>query len=154
MRRMPPTYSASVESGKLNVAGYADVARQLLKRFPKATRVAITLRESISADHNNWGAMLYERTTEQAYFAPPDADGNYAPYEIRDITDRFGGGDSFGAGLIHALYSEDCSAPGDAIRFAAAASCLKHTIPGDYNYTSRCEVLALMNGSGSGRVAR
>ena len=146
--------NTSIESGKLNIAGYVDVARKLSKRFPKASYVAITLRESISADHNNWGAMLYDRAAGRAFFAPLDAAGNYAPYEIRDIVDRFGGGDSFGAGLIHALYSEEYADPQSAIRFAAASSCLKHTIPGDYNYTSRAEVVTLMNGSGSGRVAR
>ena len=76
------------------------------------------------------------------------------PYEIHGIVDRFGGGDSFGAGLIHALYSKEYAEPQQAIRFAAAASCLKHTISGDYNYSSREEVATLMNGSGSGRVAR
>ena len=145
---------ADVTAGKLNVQGYVEVAQRLFDRFPKVKKVAITLRESISADHNNWGAMLCERASGQAFFAPLDAAGRYAPYEIRDIVDRFGGGDSFGAGLIHASYSDDCSDPAAAIRFAAAASCLKHTIVGDYNYTSRAEVLALMNGSGSGRVAR
>ncbi len=146
--------ATEIESGKLNVAGYLEVAEQLLARFPKASKVAITLRESISADHNNWGAMLYDRTAGRAFFAPLNAAGNYAPYEIRDIVDRFGGGDSFGAGLIHALYSKEYADPQSAIRFAAASSCLKHTIPGDYNYTSRAEVATLMNGSGSGRVAR
>ena len=145
--------STEIEAGKLNVDGYRAVAEQLLARFPKASKVAITLRESISADHNNWGAMLFDRKSG-AFFAPLDADGNYAPYEIRNIVDRFGGGDSFGAGLIHALYSEEYAAPQQAIRFAVAASCLKHTISGDYNYSSRSEVVSLMNGSGSGRVAR
>jgi len=146
--------ATEIEAGKLNAAGYREVAEQLLARFPKASKVAITLRESISASHNNWGAMLYDRAAKQAFFAPLDADGDYAPYEIRNIIDRFGGGDSFGAGLIHALYSEEYADPQSAIRFAAAASCLKHTIPGDYNYTTRSEVVSLMNGSGSGRVAR
>ena len=145
--------STEIEAGKLNVDGYRAVAEQLLARFPKASKVAITLRESISADHNNWGAMLFDRKSG-AFFAPFDAEGNYAPYEIRNIVDRFGGGDSFGAGLIHALYSEEYAAPQQAIRFAVAASCLKHTISGDYNYSSRSEVVSLMNGSGSGRVAR
>ena len=146
--------ATEIEAGKLNVAGYREVAGQLLARFPKASKVAVTLRESVSADHNNWGAMLYDRAAGKAFFAPLDAKGNYTPYEIRDIVDRFGGGDSFGAGLIHALYSEEFADPQAAIRFAAAASCLKHTVPGDYNYTTREEVAALMKGSGSGRVAR
>ena len=145
--------ATEIEAGKLNIDGYRAVAEQLLARFPKASKVAITLRESISADHNNWGAMLFDRAAG-AFFAPLDAAGNYTPYEIRNIVDRFGGGDSFGAGLIHALYSEEYAAPQQAIRFAVAASCLKHTISGDYNYSSSSEVVSLMNGSGSGRVAR
>ena len=145
--------AAEIEAGKLNAAGYREVAKHLLERFPKVSKVAVTLRESVSADHNNWGAMLFDREAG-AFFAPLDAAGNYAPYEIRDIVDRFGGGDSFGAALIYALYSDEYAEPQTAIRFAAAASCLKHSIPGDYNYSSRQEVAALMNGSGSGRVAR
>ena len=82
------------------------------------------------------------------------ADGKYAPYEIRNIVDRFGGGDSFCAGLLFALYSEEYSAPDRAIRFAVAASALKHTISGDYNMTTKKEVENLMKGSASGRVQR
>ncbi len=145
---------SSVESGKIDRAGYVEVARRLLQRFPRASRVAITLRESYSANHNNWGAMLFDRAADHAFFAPLNAAGEYTPYEIRNIVDRFGGGDSSGAGLIYALRSAEYSDPQTAIRFAAAASCLKHTIPGDYNYVSRAEVVALMNGGGSGRVMR
>ena len=78
----------------------------------------------------------------------------YSPYRITDIVDRFGGGDSFGAGLLAALHDGELKAPSLAIRFAVAASCLKHTIPGDMNYVSRAEVLSLMKGSASGRVQR
>ena len=81
-----------------------------------------------------------------------DANGNYTPYEIRDIVDRFGGGDSFCAGLIYSLCHD--YSPEDSIRFAVAASALKHTIPGDYNYSTADEVLALMKGNASGRVKR
>ena len=145
--------STDIYSGRINAAGYISVAEQLMEKFPKVSKVAITLRESISADHNNWGAMLYERNNG-AFFAPLDSENNYKPYEIRNIVDRFGGGDSFGAGLIHALYSDDFCDGASAIRFAVAASCLKHSVYGDYNYNSRKEVIALMQGSGSGRVAR
>lgn len=145
--------SSDIQAGKLNIDGYRCVAEQLLDKFPHASKVAITLRESISADHNNWGAMLYERENG-AFFAPLDADGNYKPYEIRNIVDRFGGGDSFGAGLIYALYSDEFNTGSDAIRFAVAASCLKHSVYGDYNYNSCKEVIALMQGTGNGRVAR
>ncbi|MFA6716927.1 MAG: sugar kinase [Victivallales bacterium] len=145
---------AELTKGRIDAAAYVSVARQLIERFSNVSQVAITLRESISASHNNWGAMLFDRAAGEAYFAPLDPDGDYAPYEIRDIVDRVGGGDSFGAGLIHALYSADCSAPRDAIRFAVAASCLKHSVPGDFNYVSRNEALALMRGDASGRVKR
>ena len=144
----------AIDKGELNIAGYADVASQLSEKFPKAKFVAITLRESISADHNNWGGMLYDCTTKKAHFAPLAEDGSYSPYEIRNIVDRFGGGDSFCAGLIFALNSDEYCDPATAIRFAVAASALKHTISGDYNYTSCSEVVNLMKGSASGRVQR
>ena len=140
--------------GHIDAKAYISVAKQLLERFPNVSQVAITLRESISASHNNWGAMLFDKASGRAHFAPLNADGEYTPYEIRDIVDRVGGGDSFGAGLIHALYSDDCCAPENAIRFAVAASCLKHSVKGDFNYISRGEVLSLMDGDASGRVKR
>lgn len=143
-----------VESGALNVEAYRDVAAQVVTQFPNVSKVAITLRESISATHNNWGGMLYDAATKLAHFAPLNADGAYAPYEIRDIVDRVGGGDSFGAGLIFALTTAGLDDPASAIRFAVAASCLKHSILGDFNYTTRSEVEALMGGSASGRVNR
>ena len=144
----------SVEHGKIDAQAYAAVARAIVKRFPNLSHVAITLRESISATHNNWGGMLYESKPDKARFAPQDPDGVYAPYEIRAIVDRVGGGDSFAAGLIHALNSPDYGNPADAIRFAVAASCLKHSIKGDFNYCSRDEVIALAQGQASGRVRR
>ena len=144
----------AIDAGKLNISGYKEVAAALSARFPKAKFVAITLRESISADHNNWGGMLYDCAGKTASFAPLAADGEYSPYQIKDIVDRFGGGDSFCAGLIYALNSEKYSAPADAIRFAVASSALKHTISGDYNYSSLSEVETLMKGSASGRVQR
>ena len=145
---------SSIEQGSLNTAGYVEVAQKLAARFTKAKFVAITLRESFSADHNNWGGMLYSCAEKKAFFAPLNAEGAYAPYEIKNIVDRFGGGDSFCAGLICALNSEEYSSPQKAIRFAAAASCLKHSVKGDYNYSSFEEVVSLMNGSASGRVKR
>ena len=98
--------------------------------------------------------MLYEKSSGKTFFAPLNAKGEYAPYEIHNIVDRFGGGDSFCAGLIFALSDDGFNAPDKAIRFAVAASCLKHSIKGDYNYTTKEEVGSLMNGSGSGRVQR
>ena len=144
----------AIDSGVLNIAGYKEVASALSARFPKAKFVAITLRESISADHNNWGGMLYDCSTKNAHFAPLDANGSYEPYQIKDIVDRFGGGDSFCAGLIYALNSGKYASPADAIRFAVAASALKHTISGDYNYSTLGEIETLMKGSASGRVQR
>ncbi|MBO4633475.1 MAG: sugar kinase [Lentisphaeria bacterium] len=146
--------NTSIESGKLNISGYGDVARKLSSRFQKASYVAITLRESYSADHNNWGGMLYDCKAGKSFFAPLNPAGEYAPYEIRNIVDRFGGGDSFCAGLIFALRSQEYCKPSDAIAFAVAASCLKHSIHGDYNYSSQAEVVSLMKGNASGRVKR
>lgn len=143
-----------IDAGKLNISGYELVAGELSARFPKARFIAITLRESFSADHNNWGGMLYDCVAGKAFFAPLDGEGNYSAYEIRNIIDRFGGGDSFCAGLIFALNTPELADPADAIRFAVAASALKHTIHGDYNFSSRKEVENLMKGSASGRVQR
>lgn len=144
----------AIEEGQIAADAYIEVAREICERFAAVKQVAITLRESYSADHNNWGAMLYERATDAACFAPLDAEGGYRPYEIRDIVDRVGGGDSFGAGLIHAFRSTRFNTPQDAIRFAVAASALKHTISGDFNLVSEAEVESLMMGSASGRVQR
>ncbi|MCX7819090.1 MAG: sugar kinase [Kiritimatiellae bacterium] len=141
------------EAGRLAVERYPEVAREIVRQFPNLRWVAITLRESISADHNNWGAMLYSAERDAAVFAPMRA-GRYAPYEIRDIVDRIGGGDAFGAALIFALRTPELSDATTAAEFAVAASCLAHSIPGDYNLVSRAEVEALMKGSGTGRVQR
>jgi len=129
-----------VATGTLNKEGYIDVARALTEKFG-FKKVAITLRESISANDNNWGAMLFSEN--KAFFSKT--------YAIR-IVDRVGGGDSFGAGLIYSLcknYSLQ-----DSIEFAVAASALKHTIEGDFNRVSVSEVETLKNGNSSGRVQR
>ena len=101
---------SDIASGQLDVARYPDVARQVVARFPNLNLVATTLRESISASHNNWGAMLYEASTDKPYFAPR-AGERYQPYEIRNIVDRVGGGDAFAAGLIFALTSAEDGSP-------------------------------------------
>ena len=129
-----------IYSGKLNHEGYVSVAKKLTDAFG-FKGVAITLRESKSANDNDWSAMLY--TDSQAYFSK-----KYAMH----IVDRVGGGDSFGAGLIYAL-TNDYTAQ-SAIEFAVAASCLKHSIEGDYNMVSVEEVLNLAGGDASGRVQR
>lgn len=131
---------SSVIDGVLNQDGYVEVAKQLSERFA-LKQVAITLRESISASDNNWGAMLYEEG--QAYFS--------RRYPMH-IVDRVGGGDSFAAGIIYAL-SQGQNAP-SAIEFATAASCLKHSIEGDFNLMDVSEVNTLVAGDGTGRVQR
>ena len=132
--------NTDIESGKLNEQGYVSVAKQLVDKFGFKA-VAITLRESISANDNYWSGMLY--TDGNAVFSR-----KYAMH----IVDRVGGGDSFGAGLIHSLLAGKNAT--DAIEFAVAASCLKHSIEGDYNMESKEEVEALANGNASGRVQR
>jgi len=144
----------SVEHGQINARAYENVARTMVAQFGNLRGVAITLRESVSADHNNWGAMLFDAPSDRACFAPLDGDGNYRPYEIRDIVDRVGGGDAFGAGLIFALNRPELADAHMALRFAVAASCLKHSILGDFNFVSKDEVLALVKGAASGRVRR
>ncbi|HEY0074342.1 MAG TPA: sugar kinase [Abditibacteriaceae bacterium] len=131
---------AHVESGVIEKETYVDVARQLHERFG-FKQVAITLRESFSASHNGWSAMLYQNG--EAYFS--------RRYDIT-IVDRVGGGDSFGAGLIYGALMG--MGPQESLEWAVAASCLKHTIPGDYNRVTVAEVDALVGGDASGRVQR
>ena len=144
----------SIEQGRVNPAAYEKVARDIVRQFPGLSRVAITLRESHSADHNNWGAMLLDTQTDRAYFAPVDARGEYRPYEIRDIVDRVGAGDAFAAGLLYAMHSSDYADPQRGLQFAVAASCLKHSIKGDFAYITVPEIAALVLGVASGRVRR
>lgn len=130
-----------------------DVSRQIKALYPQVTHVAMTLRKSLSANHHNWGGMLYDSTLDEVFLAPLNGD-RYQPYAITDIVDRLGGGDAFAAGLIYALNSPDLAEPQSALGFAVAASCLAHSIPGDFNFTTRDEVEALMAGNASGRVNR
>ncbi len=129
-----------INTGKLNREGYISVAKKLTERFG-FKGVAITLRESLSANDNNWSGMLY--TDGEAYFSK-----KYAMH----IVDRVGGGDSFGGGLIYSLMNGYDAQK--AIEFAVAASCLKHSIEGDYNMVSVEEVEKLAGGDASGRVQR
>lgn len=133
----------NVEQGVIDNARFESVARQLMEKFPKAKKVAITLRGSVNADHNTWSSVMFNGSDLVSA----------RTYDISDIVDRVGGGDSFCGGLIYGLltYPEDDS---KALAFATAASCLKHTIPGDYNRVTVAEVEALMKGDGSGRVSR
>jgi 2-dehydro-3-deoxygluconokinase len=130
---------ANVDAGNVSANAYRSVAEQLKKRFPRLSTVAITLRESISASDNNWSAVAWNGTT----FC------SSRKYAMR-VVDRVGGGDSFAAGLIHSLVTG--KALHEALEFAVAASCLKHSIPGDFNHVSVAEVEELLKGGGSGRV--
>lgn len=145
---------SSIEHGRMNPAAYEQVAREVAGQFPNLSQVAITLRESISADHNNWGAMLFDATADRVCLAPLDTEGTYRPYEIRDIVDRVGAGDAFAAGLLYALHSAEFAQRQRALQFAVAASCLKHSVKGDFSYISVQEITALMSGIASGRVRR
>ena len=132
-----------VTSGHVEGEAYESVGKQLMARFPRAKKVIITLRGSISASHNSWSGVLWNG--KQLFSAPT--------YQITHIVDRVGGGDSFMGGLIYGLLTY----PGDdqkALDFAVAASCLKHTIHGDFNMVTVDEVEKLMSGDGSGRVSR
>lgn len=132
-----------VTKGSLNTESYKTLAEKVKEAYPNISIVAITLRESHSADYNGWSAALLGKS------------GFYhsKKYEITNIVDRVGGGDSFSAGLIFGLleYPDD---EAYALEFATAASCLKHSIPGDFNLTKRSEVENLCKGDGSGRVQR
>jgi 2-dehydro-3-deoxygluconokinase len=143
-----------VSTGKLDIEKYPETARKIARKSPNVSKVAFTLRESVSATHNNWGAMLYDVKKDKACFAPLE-DGVYAPYRITNIIDRIGGGDSFAAGLIYALSDAELSkSDADCVAFATASSCLCHSIRGDFNYVKKEEVLSLMKGNASGRVNR
>lgn len=132
--------NSDIDGGKLDRNGYISVAKKLAEKFG-FQGVAITLRESKSANDNDWSGMFYDG--KDAYFSKK--------YSMH-IVDRVGGGDSFGGGLIYSLLSG--FEPQKTIDFAVAASCLKHSIEGDYNLVSLSEVLALAGGNASGRVQR
>lgn len=139
----PEGFDVTATAGEVNAAEFESVCTQLMQRFPRAQKVIITLRGSINANHNTWGGVLYDG--KQLFQSPR--------YDITHIVDRVGGGDSFMGGLIYGLltYPQDDQ---QALNFAVAASCLKHTIYGDYNEVTVKEVENLMKGDGSGRVSR
>lgn len=139
----PENFDVTATAGEVNAAEFESVCSQLMQRFPRAKKVIITLRGSINANHNTWGGVLYDGST--LYQSPR--------YDITHIVDRVGGGDSFMGGLIYGLltYTDNDQ---QALNFAVAASCLKHTIYGDYNMVTVAEVENLMKGDGSGRVSR
>lgn len=136
------TIDVHVEGGELDRNKYKELSNAVLKAYPNMKMIAITLRESQSADINGWAACLNDR--ENFYVSKK--------YEIRDIVDRVGGGDSFGGGLIYGL--NNYKDRQDALEFAVAASCLKHSISGDFNRVSISDVVKLAEGDGTGRVQR
>ena len=136
------TTDVNVESGELDRSKYKALGDKVLAAYPDMKMIAITLRESKSADWNGWAACLNDR--EHFYESKR--------YEIRDIIDRVGGGDSFAGGLIYGLNNYESRQ--QALEFAVAASCLKHSIDGDFNRVDVDEVEKLMGGDGTGRVQR
>jgi 2-dehydro-3-deoxygluconokinase len=134
--------AADVESGSLSLSAYEKLTADVMQRFPNLGVVAVTLRESRGADQNTWSAVL---RSKERFIAGPR-------YEIADIVERIGGGDAFAAGLIHGL--DVFGGEEKALAFAVAASCLKHSLPGDFNLIPENEVLALMEGDRSGRIKR
>ena len=138
----PEGFEVEHTGGEVDAAAFESVCTQLMQKFPRAKKVIITLRGSINANHNTWGGCLYSDKLYQS-----------RRYDITHIVDRVGGGDSFMGGLIYGLltYKDDDQ---QALDFAVAASCLKHTVYGDFNLVTAPEVETLMKGDGSGRVVR
>ena len=139
----PEGLDINTQGNEVKAEAFLSVCKQMMKKFPRAKKVIITLRGSISASHNSWAGVLYDG--EKMYES--------IQYQITDIVDRVGGGDSFVGGLIYGLLNypnEDQK----ALDFAVAASCLKHTIKGDANLVTVEEIEKLMNGDASGRVNR
>jgi 2-dehydro-3-deoxygluconokinase len=128
-------------------------AQQLTARFPHLSHVAMTQREAASASHHRLGGVLYVSAGGGAHLAPQRGE-HYVPYDMPGIVDRPGGGDAFAAGLLLALATAEWSAPSAAIAFATAASCLAHSIPGDFALLRRSEVETLMHGGDGGRIIR
>ena len=139
----PEGFDATSSGGEVDAAEFESVCTQMMKKFPRCKKMIVTLRGAINANHNTWGGVLYsDGTLKQS-----------KRYDITHIVDRVGGGDSFMGGLIYGFITY----PGNdlkALDFAVAASCLKHTIYGDFNLVTVAEVENLMKGDGSGRVQR
>ncbi len=134
--------AVDVAAGELDVKSYEELTAAVMSAFPNISRVAITLRESLSADWNRWSAVL---RSAAGFLTGPT-------FEIRSIVDRIGTGDAFAAGLIHGLTSFKTDAK--ALEFAIAAAVLKHSIPGDWNLSGERDILALAGGDRTGRVRR
>lgn len=139
----PEGFDVTQTAGDVDATRFESVCKQLMNKFPRAKKVIITLRGSVNANHNTWGGVLY--SNNKLYQS--------SRYDITHIVDRVGGGDSFMGGLIYGLLTYTGNDQ-KALDFAVAASCLKHTIYGDFNQVTVEEVEKLMSGDGSGRVAR
>jgi len=139
----PESFEAEHTEGNIDTAQFQSVCKQVMHRFQRAKKVIITLRGSINANHNTWGGCLFDGTTFY----------ESRRYDITHIVDRVGAGDSFMGGLIYGLLTYPDNDQ-KALDFATAASCLKHTIEGDFNLVSVAEVETLMKGDASGRVSR
>ena len=139
----PDGIAVQTQGHAVKAEAFLSVCKQMMEKFPQAKKVITTLRGSISASHNTWAGVLYDG--KKMY--------ETRQYQITDIVDRVGGGDSFMGGLIYGLlkYPKDDQ---NALNFAVAASCLKHTVKGDANLVTIAEVEKLMGGDASGRVAR
>lgn len=134
---------SNIAAGKVEASRYREVCEEISRRFPAVKKVAITLRGSLSASHNTWSAVLWD---DEVFIVGPQ-------YSILPIVDRVGSGDAFAAGLIYGLNSYIGDGE-EALKFAIASSCLKHTIPGDFNQVTVQEVEQLARGDGSGRILR
>lgn len=138
----PIEFDAENTNGMIDQKSFLSVCQQMIQRFPRCKKMAVTLRGAINANHNTWGGVLYDG--ENLFES--------RRYDITNIVDRVGGGDSFMGGLIYGLmhYGDDKA----ALEFATAASCLKHTLKGDFNWVTVEDVESLMKGNASGRVKR
>lgn len=138
----PKDFDVEKTDGKVDQTSFMSVCQQMMNKFPRCKKIVVTLRGAINANHNTWGGVLYDgKLLYESH-----------RYDITDIVDRVGAGDSFMAGLVFGLlhYQDDFK----ALEFATAASCLKHTLKGDFNWSTITEVENLMNGNSSGRVKR
>ena len=138
----PQGFDAENTGGAVDQGSFKNVCEQMMKRFPRCKKMVVTLRGAINANHNTWSGVLYDGKNLL----------ESRRYDITDIVDRVGGGDSFMGGLIYGLLHYDNDQ--DALEFATAASCLKHTLKGDFNWVSVEEIESLMHGNSSGRVKR
>ena len=134
--------NTNITKGEIDKNAYSGVSKKIIGQFPRVQKVITTLRESISASHNNWSGVIWNGKELL----------KSKEYQITHIVDRVGGGDSFMGGLIYGLTQHDSEQ--EALEFAVAASALKHTIDGDYNRVTLDEVKKLMGGDASGRVSR